>query len=63
MRRRWPISRISALMTLLLLVNAARGMVIDVDALADWAKQVAPAGGCAVLDVHDPEPPPDQIPE
>lgn len=43
-----------------LLVNAARGMLIDRDALATWAKKVAATGGRAVLDVHDQEPiPPD----
>ena len=45
-----------------LLINAARGMVIDIDALADWARKVVGAGGHAVLDVHNPEPPPDDYP-
>jgi phosphoglycerate dehydrogenase-like enzyme len=39
-----------------LLINTSRGMVVDPRALADWARQ-HPAGR-AVLDVHDPEPPP-----
>lgn len=45
-----------------LLINAARGMLIDNDALAAWAPAVAPKGGRVVLDVHDPEPPPDDYP-
>lgn len=40
-----------------LLINAARGMLLDATALAEWAKLVAGRGGQAVLDVHDPEPP------
>ncbi|MEZ6191728.1 MAG: NAD(P)-dependent oxidoreductase [Phycisphaerales bacterium] len=36
-------------------INAARGMLIDADDLADWAK--AHPGAHAILDVHDPEPP------
>ena len=43
-----------------LLINAARGMLVDADALADWLKH-NPAGR-AVLDVHDPEPPPADYP-
>ena len=43
-----------------LLINAARGMLIDRNALTAWARQVAATGGRAVLDVHDEEPiPPD----
>ncbi len=42
-----------------LLINAARGMLIDNDALAAWARKVESSGGAAVLDVHDPEPPAD----
>ncbi|MEM1109442.1 MAG: NAD(P)-dependent oxidoreductase [Planctomycetota bacterium] len=38
-----------------LLINAARGMLLNHDALADWA-QACP-GAMALLDVHDPEPP------
>jgi D-3-phosphoglycerate dehydrogenase len=45
-----------------LLINTARGMLIDNAALAAWARAVADAGGAAVLDVHDPEPPPDDYP-
>lgn len=45
-----------------LLINTARGFVIDNQALADWARRVAPAGGRAVLDVHEPEPPPPDYP-
>lgn len=40
-----------------LFINAARGMLHDSDALADWAR--AHSHGQVVLDVHDPEPPPD----
>ncbi|MFP4143838.1 MAG: NAD(P)-dependent oxidoreductase [Phycisphaeraceae bacterium] len=43
-----------------LLVNAARGMLVDAEALADWAR--AHARATAVLDVHDPEPPPADYP-
>jgi len=45
-----------------LLINTSRGFVVVPDALADWAKQVAPSGGRAVLDVHEPEPPPASYP-
>ena len=38
-----------------LLINAARGMLIDHPALIDWAKGRPDAR--ALLDVHDPEPP------
>jgi len=44
------------------LINAARGMLIDTPVLASWAKRVAPAGGVAVIDVHEPEPPPADYP-
>lgn len=43
-----------------LLINAARGMLIDHEALADWLR--ANPAGRAVLDVHDPEPPPTDYP-
>lgn len=39
-----------------LLINAARGMLVDAAALAAWAR--ANQNAAAVLDVHDPEPPP-----
>lgn len=39
-----------------LLINAARGMLVDSHALAAWANDHPDAH--AVLDVHDPEPPP-----
>jgi len=39
-----------------ILINAARGMLIDHDALAAWLR--AHPDARAVLDVHDPEPPP-----
>ena len=39
----------------LLLINAARGMLIDHHALADWA--AAHPASTAFLDVHNPEPP------
>jgi len=45
-----------------LLINTARGMVVDAHALAQWARQVADQGGQAVIDVHDPEPPPADYP-
>lgn len=45
-----------------IVLNAARGMLIDNDALADWAKRTARSGSVAYLDVHDPEPPPDDYP-
>ena len=38
-----------------LLINAARGMLVDHEALADWLGDHPDA--TAVLDVHDPEPP------
>lgn len=47
-----------------LLINAARGMLVDHHALANWLKRdaVQREGGYAVLDVHDPEPPPPDYP-
>ena len=39
-----------------LLINAARGMLVDANALSQWAREHPDAA--AVLDVHDPEPPP-----
>lgn len=44
------------------LLNAARGMLIDHDALCAWAERAQPHGGRAILDVHDPEPPPADAP-
>jgi len=43
-----------------LLINTSRGMVIDHEALCEWA-QANPAARI-VLDVHDPEPPPPDYP-
>ncbi|GAB4192365.1 MAG: D-2-hydroxyacid dehydrogenase [Phycisphaeraceae bacterium] len=43
-----------------LFINAARGMLVDSVALADWAKTHPDAH--AILDVHDPEPPPADYP-
>lgn len=43
-----------------LLINAARGMLVDHAALADWAE--ARPTSTAILDVHDPEPPPADFP-
>lgn len=40
-----------------LLINAARGMLVDAGDMAQWAKRVEATGGGAILDVHDPEPP------
>lgn len=45
-----------------LLINASRGAVIDNPALTQWARNVAGTGGQAVLDVHEPEPPPRDYP-
>lgn len=39
-------------------INAARGMLVDHQALADWCRSHQRDGGKAILDVHDPEPPP-----
>lgn len=44
------------------LLNAARGMLIDHDALCAWAERAQEHGGQAILDVHDPEPPPQDAP-
>ena len=38
-----------------LLINAARGMLVDAPSLAEWARRYPHAR--AILDVHDPEPP------
>jgi len=43
-----------------LLINAARGFLIDNQALADWLN--ANPAARAVLDAHHPEPPPDDYP-
>jgi phosphoglycerate dehydrogenase-like enzyme len=43
-----------------LFINAARGMLVDSDALAAWAKTHPKAH--VMLDVHDPEPPPGNYP-
>lgn len=43
-----------------LLINAARGMLLDHAALAEWAE--GNPGATALLDVHDPEPPPEDSP-
>lgn len=43
-----------------LLINAARGMLIDHAALVDWLKHHPQAA--AILDVHDPEPPAEDHP-
>jgi phosphoglycerate dehydrogenase-like enzyme len=43
-----------------LFLNAARGMLVDHDALVAWAS--AHPGARALLDVHDPEPPPADSP-
>ncbi len=40
-----------------LLINSARGFLIDAHALAHWADQNRQAGARVILDVHDPEPP------
>ena len=43
-----------------LLINAARGMLVDHDALVDWLDKHPEAA--VVLDVHDPEPPAEDHP-
>lgn len=43
-----------------LLINAARGMVVEPKALADWALRSPDAK--IILDVHNPEPPPPEYP-
>lgn len=43
-----------------LLINTSRGFIVDAVALAAWAKKHPNAR--AVLDVHDPEPPPKDYP-
>lgn len=59
---------LAAMKTGVLLINTSRGMVVDVNALAQWAKQrsIAESKGerhsRAVLDVHAPEPPPADYP-
>jgi len=45
-----------------MLINAARGMLIDNAAVASWAKQNARDGARVILDVHEPEPPPRDYP-
>ncbi len=45
-----------------MLINAARGMLIDNAAVASWAKQNAQNGARVILDVHEPEPPPRDYP-
>jgi phosphoglycerate dehydrogenase-like enzyme len=40
-----------------ILLNTARGVLVDRGALADWARRTARSGGRAILDVHEPEPP------
>jgi D-3-phosphoglycerate dehydrogenase len=45
-----------------MVINTSRGFVVDAAALAAWAKGAAIAGGRAVLDVHEPEPPPADYP-
>ena len=45
-----------------LLINAARGLLIDNTALKQWADAVRDTGGRAALDVHEPEPIPEDYP-
>ena len=45
-----------------LLINAARGMIIDTAALAQWARETADLNSRVILDVLDPEPPVDDCP-
>ena len=51
-------SSLSQLKPSCLLINTSRGMVVEPTALVRWANTVVDRGGSAVLDVHDPEPPP-----
>ena len=51
-------SALSQLNSGCLLINTSRGFVIDAPALKRWATHAADKGGRAVLDVHEPEPPP-----
>lgn len=44
----------------LIFVNAARGLLVDYTALGSWLKQHPQAA--AIVDVHDPEPPPSDYP-
>lgn len=46
-----------------LVINAARGPIVDGTALAAWARRHAATGARAVLDVHDPEPLPPLSPD
>lgn len=45
-----------------LLINTARGMLVDNDALVQWARRIVGDGGQAILDVHEPEPIPVDYP-
>ena len=45
-----------------LLINTARGSVVEPSALANWLAENRDAGAAAVLDVHHPEPPPPDHP-
>ncbi len=55
-RRMIDAAALEAMRERVLLINAARGMLVDHDALAGWA--AARPASTAMLDVHDPEPPP-----
>ncbi|MHB1155228.1 MAG: NAD(P)-dependent oxidoreductase [Phycisphaerales bacterium] len=50
-------SALSQLKSDCLLINAARGMLIDNNALRDWSQRNVATDALAVLDVHEPEPP------
>lgn len=51
---------LSQLQPTCLLINAARGLVVEPKALADWARRSPDAR--IILDVHNPEPPPPEYP-
>jgi D-3-phosphoglycerate dehydrogenase len=55
-------SALSQLRRDVLLLNAARGMLIDHDALAVWAKEREASQTTVILDVQDPEPLPVEHP-
>lgn len=55
-RRMFDVATLAQLKDRCLLINAARGMLVDNEALAAWAKTHPQAR--VILDVHDPEPPP-----
>ena len=45
-----------------IIINAARGMLVNHDDLNTWSHIAEQYGGMALLEVQDPEPPPDDFP-